>query len=112
MQLIAIMCSIVFFLFVVFCEYAAWNGLVGKLRLVQSGRHAHWSKYEGRCAFARVVTDVVVVVVVAVAVVVVAALSSSCSPGTHLHWQIDRQAPIEQTKRHCKSSLPASGGPN
>lgn len=60
MQLIAIMCSIVFFLFVVFCEYAAWNGLVGKLRLVQSGRHAHrshWSKYEERCAFARVVTD-------------------------------------------------------
>ena len=111
MQLIAIMCSIVFFLFVVFCEYAAWNGLVGKLRLVQSGRHAHWSKYEGRCAFARVVTDVVVVVVaVAVAVVVVAALSSSCSPGTHLHRQIDRQAPIKQT--NCKSSLPASGGPN
>lgn len=57
MQLIAIMCSIVFFLFVVFCEYAAWNGLVGKLRLVQSGRHGHWSKYEERCAFARVVTD-------------------------------------------------------
>ena len=30
-------------------------------------------------------------------VVVVAAHSSSCSPGTHLHRQIDRQAPIKQT---------------
>ena len=70
------MCSIVFFLFVVFCEYAAWNGLVGKLRLAQSGRHAHWSKYEGRCAFARVVTDVVVVVAVVVVAVVVEAFLS------------------------------------
>ena len=47
----------VFFLLVAFCDYAVWNGLVGKLRLVQSGRHAHWSKYEERCAFARAVTD-------------------------------------------------------
>ena len=53
----------------------------------------------------------VVVVVVAVAVAV-AAHSSRCSPGTHRHRQIDNQAPIKQTKRHCKSSLLASGGPN
>ena len=55
---------------------------------------------------------VVVVVAAAAVVVVVAAHNSSCSPGTHLHRQIDRQAPIKQTKRHCKSSVPASGGPN
>ena len=63
-----------------------------------------------------VVLVLVLVVVVAAAavgvVVVVAAHNSSCSPGTHLHRQIDRQAPIKQTTRHCKSSVPASGGPN
>jgi hypothetical protein len=51
---------------------------------------------------------VVVVGVVVVVVVVVAAPSSSCSPGTPLHWLIDRQTPLKQTQRHCKSSLPAS----
>ena len=59
-----------------------------------------------------IVLVLVVVVVAAAVVVVVAAHNSSCSPGTHLHRQIDRQAPIKQTKRHCKSSVPASGGPN
>ena len=59
-----------------------------------------------------VIVLVLVVVVAAAVVVVVAAHNSSCSPGTHLHRQIDRQAPIKQTKRHCKSSVPASGGPN
>ena len=59
-----------------------------------------------------IVLVLVVVVAAAVVVVVVAAHNSSCSPGTHLHRQIDRQAPIKPTKRHCKFSLPASGGPN
>ena len=43
-----------------------------------------------------IVLVLVVVVVVAAVVVVVAAHNSSCSPGTHLHRQIDRQAPINK----------------
>ena len=45
-----------------------------------------------------VVVVVAVAVAVAVAVVVVVtAHTSSCSLGTHLHQQIDRQAPINKT---------------